>query len=161
MYAITGFWEVSLSKLSFSAGLSPVIAQQGIGLPFSIIKLLMLIGWVYACLYTIQRLQFNPLVPAKAKTIVNVVGLFLGPILFLLLLITDTIFNYSGIQTGFAGRIKENVQQTIAGLKSLQAPLSKHTREIILLHSSGKEIREVYGGDKIAKQDRHILKLTD
>jgi type II secretory ATPase GspE/PulE/Tfp pilus assembly ATPase PilB-like protein len=170
MYAVTGFFAVPLSGrfdfahhgLSFSAFVSsPVIAQQGIALPFSITKLLILIGWVYACLYTIQRLQFTPLVPARAKTIVNITGLFLGPILFLLLLITDSIFNYSGIETGFVGRIKESVQRTISGLKSLEAPLTRHTREIILLHSSGREIGEVFGGDKIAKQDRHILKLTD
>jgi general secretion pathway protein E len=162
MYAVIGFFAVSLSGPSFSAFvLSPVIAQQGITLPFSIVKLLILIGWVYACLYTIQRLQFTPLVPARAKTIVNITGLFLGPILFLLLLITDSIFNYSGIETGFVGRIKEGMQRTISGLKSLEAPLTKHTREIILLHSSGREISEVYGGDKIAKEDRHILKLTD
>ena len=77
MYAVTGFFAVPLSgrfdfaghSLSFSAFVwSPVIAQQGIALPFSITKLLMLIGWVYACLYTIQRLQFTPLVPARAKT---------------------------------------------------------------------------------------------
>jgi type II secretory ATPase GspE/PulE/Tfp pilus assembly ATPase PilB-like protein len=158
---ITVYSVIALSKLLLSAGSYPVVAQGSLALPFSIVRLLILIGWVYACLYTIQHLQFNRLVPEKFRIAANIIGLFLGPILYLFLLIADTIFNYSGIETGIVGRIKGGVQESIAKLKSIEAPAQKNKREIILLHLSGKDISEVYGGEKIAKQDRHILKLTD
>ncbi len=152
--------EASLAAPHYAASAQGLIIAEAIALPFSVAKLLMLVGWVYACLYTIQHLQFNPLVPERARTLANVAGLFLGPILYLFLLITDSIFNYSGVETGFVGRLKDGVQTGITKLKSLESS-SKSTREILLLHSSGKEIREVYGGEKIAKEDRQILSLTD
>jgi len=40
-------------------------------LPFNPIKLIILIGWVYLCLYLVQRLQFSLLVPKNYKTLVN------------------------------------------------------------------------------------------
>jgi general secretion pathway protein E len=138
-------------------------AGQSSLLPFSVVRLVLLVGWIYACLYTIQKLQFNPIAPKRFKTLINLIGLFFGPILFLILLILDTIFNYSGVQTGFVGKLKLQWQDTIENLKKMEAPKKKSqpTREIMLLHSSGKDITEVFGGGKIAKADKQILSMTD
>jgi len=48
---------------------------------FNPIKLALLIGWVYLCLYFVQRVQFSPLVPKNWKTTANIATLFVGPIL--------------------------------------------------------------------------------
>ena len=164
MCGITGFLQVlrgeSIIFLTLSGSDNRL---AGITMPFSVIKLIILIGWVYLCLYTLQYFELSPIVPRRYKPFVNIVGLFFGPIIFLLLLITDSIFNYSGIQVGIIGKVKGFSQLVSSGLKSIDKPFAaKHSRGIILLHSSGKDIEEVYGGSAaIAKHDRNILRLTE
>ncbi len=55
--------------------------SPAVSLPFNPIKLVFLIGWVYLCLYCVQRVQFSPLVPENRKSIANIAAIFTGPIL--------------------------------------------------------------------------------
>ena len=58
-------------------------------LAFNPIKLILLIVWVYLCLYFVQRVEFSMLVPKNRKSIANIFTLFAGPIPLLVLLIID------------------------------------------------------------------------
>jgi hypothetical protein len=48
-------------------------------LSFNPIKLFVLCGWVYLCLYFVQQVQYSLLVPPKYKTIAKISALFVGP----------------------------------------------------------------------------------
>lgn len=135
-------------------------AITGAVLPFNPIKLILLIGWMYLCLYIVQRLQFSPLVPKHCKAVANLAALFFGPILLAALVTADIIFNYSGSQSGITGRLKEKLQNTFTSLHSIDMSSSGDS-EVILLNSSGKELREIYGHSKKKRDDRHILDLTE
>ena len=56
-------------------------------LPFSPFKLILLLGWVYASLYLVKRVEDSPLVPNQYRSILHVVTLFFGPLVFLVLLL--------------------------------------------------------------------------
>ena len=52
-------------------------------MPFSPVKLVFLLGWVYLSLYLVQRVEDSPLVPSQYRSILHVVTLFVGPLVFL------------------------------------------------------------------------------
>jgi hypothetical protein len=58
-------------------------------LSFNPIKLVILCGWVYLCFFFVQQVQYSLLVPPKYKTIAKFSALFVGPLLFFVLLIVD------------------------------------------------------------------------
>ena len=63
---------------------------SAIPLAFSPVKLILLLAWVYLCLYLVQRVDDSPLVPSRYKSILYVVTLFAGPFVFLVLVLSDT-----------------------------------------------------------------------
>lgn len=149
-----------LPNSAFSAAASGSRAITAAALAFNPIKLILLIVWVYLCLYIVQRLQFSRLVPKNCKTAANLVALFLGPIFLAVLVTADIIFNYSGIHNGTTGRLKDKLHNTFDHLRSIDFSVPVDS-EITLLSSSGKELKEVFGHGKGKKQDRHILNMTE
>ncbi len=115
---------------------------------------------MYLCLYIVQRLQFSRLVPKHCKTAANLVALFFGPFFLAALVTADIIFNYSGINSGATGRLKEKLQNTFTHLRSMDFSTSGDS-EITLLSSAGKDLKEVFGHGRNKKEDRHILNLTE
>ncbi len=149
-----------LPNSAFSAAASNSSAITATILAFNPIKLILLIGYVYLCLYIVQRLQFSRLVPKNYKTAANLVALFFGPFFFAVLVTADVIFNYSGTNIGTTGRLKEKLHNTFTKLQSMDFSPSVDS-EITLMSSSGKDLKEVFGHGRGKKQDRHILNLTE
>ncbi len=128
---------------------------------FSIVKLVILIGWVYLCLYFVQLVQSSTLIPKNYKSIANIVTLFIGPVLLGILLVIDTVKKRSYGNQSFPERIKEQLWNIISKIKSSNFMASNAAPVIILMDSSGRSIKEVCGQGKNKKQDRHILDLTE
>ncbi len=145
------FPAVSLPR---AAGWLPV------SLPFNPIKLACLVGWVYLCLYSAQRVQFNPLVPQRRKSIANVAALFVGPILLLVLLIIDVRRKQLKSGQGIFVILRSRLQNIGANIGAWRFS-SKDDLAIRLLDSSGRSIKEIYGHGKSTRQDSHILDLTE
>jgi len=141
-------------SLTATAGWLPVL------LPFNPIKLLCLIGWVYLCLYAAQRIQLNPSVTRKYKSIANVAALFVGPILLLVLLIIDVRKEQMQSGRGIFATLSSGLQNIGAGMGTRRLA-SGGDLAIKLLDSSGRSIKEIYGHGKSKRQDSHILDLTE
>ncbi|MHC4497503.1 MAG: GspE/PulE family protein [Planctomycetota bacterium] len=135
--------------------------QAGVLLPFNPIKLVLLVAWVYLCLYCVQRVQFSPLVPKNRKSIANIVTLFTGPILLFVLLIMDAIRQSSESGRGILQIVAENVRNLMGSAGSSIFTGSKADSAIRLLDSSGRGIKEIYGHGKDTRQDQHVLDLTE
>jgi type II secretory ATPase GspE/PulE/Tfp pilus assembly ATPase PilB-like protein len=148
--------DVSLS--SIGAGLNAV--SPSVSLPFNPIKLACLIGWVYLCLYSVQRVQFNPLVPQNRKSIANVAALFVGPILLLALLIIDVRRKHLESGQGIFVTLRDQLQKIGASIGARRF-IFKDDSAVKLLDSSGRSIKEIYGHGKSKRQDSHILDLTE
>ena len=68
-----------------------------ISLPFNPVRLVILVVWMYLCLFFVQRVQFSLLVPRRYKLIASIVSLVAGPILFFTLMVID------GVKKSMAG----------------------------------------------------------
>ncbi len=140
-----------------SAGINPSIEA----LPFNPIKLILLVAWVYLCLYFVQRIQFSSLVPKKYKFIAYILALFTGPILLLILLIIDTARKSSASGESIFVVIKRQVKDAIVYVRSPRSRRDKDASAIRLLNSSGHELKEIYGHGDGKRKDSHILDITE
>jgi type II secretory ATPase GspE/PulE/Tfp pilus assembly ATPase PilB-like protein len=129
-------------------------------IPFSPVKLVLTILWVYLCFYCVQRIQFSPLISPNYKTVSLLVTLVTGP-LFPFTLICIAAFQKS-IQTGtsFLEALKLYTTDMVTSLSNLKLFSGKNTPEITLMDSSGRSIEEIYGHGN-EKQNTHILSLTE
>jgi len=143
-----------------SIGAEPSAILSSLSLPFNPIKLVCFVGWVYLCLYFVQRVQFSLLVPKSRKSIANIAALFSGPILLFILLIVDVVRKSSEGRGSVLEILKERIQSASAGMRSLRFG-SKDEATLRLLDSSGRSITEIYGHGKSRREDSHILKLTE
>jgi len=131
-----------------------------ISLSFNPIKLVLLIGWVYLCLYSVQYVQFSSLVPEHRKSIANVAVLFAGPIVLFVLLIMDVRRKSLENGEGIFAVIKERLQDVGESIRSSKLAGGKDAT-IQLFDSSGRSIKEIYGHGESGRKDRHVLDLTE
>jgi type II secretory ATPase GspE/PulE/Tfp pilus assembly ATPase PilB-like protein len=130
-------------------------------LPFNPIRLVFLVLWFYLCLYFIQLAQFSPLVPKKYKSIIYVISLFAGPVIFLFLLIVDTVKKSSKSDSSILEITKQQIEKIIENLRLIKPKIHKKDSMIKLLDSSGRSINEIYGHGSNKKQYSHILDITE
>ncbi len=146
----------------FSAGSLLFAASGTESLSFNPIKLVVLCGWVYLCFYFVQQVQYSLLVPPKYKTIAKLSALFVGPILFFVLLIVDIGRQiYSERQKNVFEIIKQRLRSAFAGRGPSVPGRSVEGTAIKLLDSSGTELKQIYGHGKGKREDRHILDMTE
>ncbi len=137
-------------------------AASGVLLPFNPIKLLILILWFYLCLYFAQHAQFSPVVPKRFKSIFYIISLIAGPVLFLILLLVDTVKKSSRSGESTFVIIGQQIKNTIINIWSKRfRRYEEDDLKIRILDSSGTELKEIYGHGNGKGQDRHILDLTE
>ena len=129
-------------------------------LSFNPIRLVLLVGWVYLCVYFVQRANFSPLVPKNYKTLANVVTLFTGPFLLLALFLLDAAQKTRGTGDRFFDVLKRQIQQVVAALHSDRSE-SQEDSTLRLLDSSGRSIDEIFGHGDIKHEDARVLDLTE
>ncbi len=132
----------------------------GMLLLFSPVKLVLLIIWVYLCLFFVQKVQFSGLVPKSYKQAGYIVSLFAGPILFLVLQIVDVVRISLESRRGIFDVAKESFTSAFSRIRSLGFNGSGgENNKIKLLNSAGRDLKDVYGHGK--KQTGNILELTE
>ena len=129
-------------------------------LPFSPAKLLLLIGWVYVCLYCVQKIQFNPLVSPQYKTVSIVASLFLGPFYLLILLVTVSAKRAVENRESFFEALQEHAQHLVAGLGRIRLAAASPKEALELLNASGTSIHDLYGQTPNARGKSRVLGLT-
>jgi general secretion pathway protein E len=128
---------------------------------FNPVKLVCLIAWFYACLYFVQIIEFSSLVPKHRKAMVNIAALFLGPVIFMFLLIKDTL-RTKGLQTlGFAAKLRAVLESASVHFKGFGFSGARGKSSIILLDSSGKSLAELYSQKGDTHQAKNTLNLTE
>jgi type II secretory ATPase GspE/PulE/Tfp pilus assembly ATPase PilB-like protein len=146
----------------FPAGSLLIAASGTESLSFNPIKLFILCGWVYLCFYFVQQVQYSLLVPPKYKTIAKLSALFVGPILFFVLLIADISRQISSErQKNVFDIIKQRFRNAFAGRGPSGPAKPREQAAIKLLDSSGTELKQIYGHGKSKREDRHILDITE
>ncbi len=49
-------------------------------LPFSPLRVVFLVSWIYLCIYTVVRVEYSPLISEKYKPLASVASLLFGPL---------------------------------------------------------------------------------
>jgi len=129
--------------------LAATLSADSVPLLFNPIKLVLLVTWLYLCLYFTQLVQFHHLVPANRRAVVNLATLVLGPLVMVLLYVIDIwrIVRSSDL------RIMDVIRDKIDGfLDIVRSVEGKRTASrIILLDSSGQNFAESFGKDRESK----------
>jgi general secretion pathway protein E len=126
-------------------------------LPFSPFKMILLLGWVYASLYLVKRVEDSPLVPNKYRSIIHVVTLFFGPLVFLVLLLMED--KKPGQEGTYFSRLLQRVKDIGNRIRNRRSREPEEDTTLRLFDSLGAELSEIYGhGDK--RSDKHVLDLT-
>lgn len=128
-----------------------------VALPISLGRVFLLLVWVYLCLHLVQRVEVSPLVPNQYKSLLHVVTLFAGPLVFLGLVLVDS--GKSGDSgeplADFFQRIRRAVRSIWQSRKRLGEESALH-----LFDASGKELSELYGHSESHSGDTNFLDLT-
>ncbi len=138
-----------------------LIAASSRVLPFNPIKLAFLIGWTYLCVYTVQSVQYNTLIPKNRKTIANIAALVVGPVLLFVLFAVDIAMTVSKSGRSILDITKEKLQNMGSSIKLSGFISFDDNYTIKLLNTSGRSIKEIYGHGKGKKQSSHVLDLTE
>ena len=100
--------------------------------------------------------------PKKCKLIAKIGSLFVGPILFFVLLIVDILRQIAAESDRSSLQIiGERLRDIFPGRKTSTLVSAKRHPPIKLLDSSGKELKQIYGHGKSRQEDRHVLALTE
>jgi general secretion pathway protein E len=147
-----------------SAHGSPVDAGSAlllIDLPFNPLRLILLVGWFYLCVYFVQRVQFSPLVPREYKPYANMVTLFTGPLLLLTLFLLDTARKTRETRENFFDVLKREIQKAVATIRAIRSKPQEDESALRLLSSAGRSIDEIYGHGAGKHEDAQVLTLTE
>ncbi len=152
---------LSQSMTALSAGL--LWAQSSgpasvTSLPFSPLKVTLLLGWVYASLYLVKRVEDSPLVPDKYRRIIYVVTLFFGPLVFLVLLLLEG--QQSGREGTYFTRLLQRIKDVATRMRRRGPQVQEEDTTLRLFDSMGAEASELYGHSDSRGGDRHTLDMT-
>jgi len=153
-----------LNLTGILSAISPATPTANIGspgliaaLPFSPVRLIALVLWVYLCLYLVQIVRHSPLVPDNRKSIVGIVTIFTGPILLLILLIADAFKSSSTANQSISEIMAQRVREAFANLRNAGRPRQEGESALRLLDSSGRSIDEIYKSSGKGRGQSSIL----
>ena len=135
-------------------------AIVGAALPFSVIKLILLAGWVYAGVYLVQVVESGTLVGPRYKGLVKVVTLAAGPVVIPVIMMIDAFGKSSQSGRGVMEILIEQIDAVLGSFaRRGQSDDDEDDDRVNLFDSSGRSIDEIYGHDK--SRDTRILDLTE
>ena len=141
------------------------LASAGIpatGLPFSPFRLALLVGWLYLCLYFVQRVQYSALIPIRFRTAAKIATFFTGPLVLGTAVVIAAVQH--SIRTGQSviEVLGEYTQGFITGVRRMGAFGKGEAEPLKLLDSSGRSLDEVYGhGGKRSASNRTLKKTEE
>jgi type II secretory ATPase GspE/PulE/Tfp pilus assembly ATPase PilB-like protein len=128
-------------------------------IPFSPVRLFVLVGWVYLCLYCVQRIEFSRLVAERYRWIANVLGLLTGPVLWMVLVLVKLTRKSAESESRFIGLLKNRISDIASEIKAGKFSF-KSGPKIELLDSSGRNIHEIYGHARKEARYNQAVELT-
>jgi type II secretory ATPase GspE/PulE/Tfp pilus assembly ATPase PilB-like protein len=112
---------------------------------FNPVKIILLVGWVYLCLYCVQQIEHNSAVPKGLLPAAIVTTVFLGPLVLVLVAIIDLINK----QLHGGSNLIEVIKQHFQGYSTIK-----------LTNTSGMDVSEIYTEGQTKSQNRQIISLA-
>jgi type II secretory ATPase GspE/PulE/Tfp pilus assembly ATPase PilB-like protein len=155
--SMPGLFQCAASSAFLLLGQAGVPAP-GAPLPVSLWKAFFLLAWVYLCLHLVQRVEVSPLVPNRYKSLLHVVTLFAGPLVFLGLVVAEIQKADGGGEplANFFHRIRGAIRSI---WQSRKRPVTDESA-LYLFDASGKELSQLYGHGESRSGNQKFLDLT-
>jgi len=129
-----------------------------ISLPFSPLRVIILIVWVYLCLYSVLRIEASRLIPRRYKATVNAFALLIGPLILFVLSVADTTIK---LQEGHI-RPDDILSSLFGGALKHPKRRKAAAKPIELQDSAGRSFSEVYGSQAGERESSgETLRLTE
>ncbi len=144
--------------------LSVCIANAGIAalaLPFNPVRLVLLVVWIYLCLFFVQRVQFSLLVPKRFKLIASLASLVAGPVLFVALMLIDGVKKSLAGQQDIFDIITDQLRNISSGITLPGFLKPNDSPQIRLLDTAGRNLKDIYGHGKGKREDNKMLRFTE
>ncbi|OHB62343.1 MAG: hypothetical protein A2Y76_00215 [Planctomycetes bacterium RBG_13_60_9] len=141
------------------AAVDPVASSPS--LPFNPIRLGLLVGWFYLCVYLVQRVNLDPMVARKYKVFANVLTLVTGPVLPVTLFVIDTARKTRENREGFFTVLKRQIRHAATVLRHMRSGSEQDESAIRLLNSAGRTLDDIYGHGEAKHEDAKFLALTE
>ena len=158
MYQVAGGLSLQLFGVEIAlAGLGSGAVSGG-ALGFSPLKILGLVVWVYLCMYSIQRIEYHPLLSSRYKPIANVFSFVIGPLLLFVLVVAETSRKIQDGEIEY-----KDILKVVFG-NTLQRRGQRHIKQkaIELMDSSGRSFTEIYGGqDRDDESNTEVVHVTE
>ena len=130
-------------------------------LPFDPVRLILLIAWVYLCMYCVQRVQIGAIVPEAYRMPVSLAALFTGPLVPFTLIVIAAAKKSRQTRTSFFDVVKEQLIHVLTSIHSIRSADKKDDAALRLLDSAGRSMDEIYGHSQGRHEDAQILDLTE
>jgi general secretion pathway protein E len=142
-------------------GVRPDPAQAGLDLPFSPIRLLALLAWIYLSLYLVQQIDCTNLISGPWKTTAKLGTLVLGPIPLLGAWTRRWLTKPNAAGPSPWQSMRKTLATGLSGLSGLRRrDVPATDAPLVLLDTTGRTMDEVYGHGGDGHQDGRILSLT-
>jgi type II secretory ATPase GspE/PulE/Tfp pilus assembly ATPase PilB-like protein len=140
-----GIWLTGLGQTLTGGILSSMDAiRQGEVLPFSLTKVVFLVGWFCLCLYSVKRSDDSPLVTDQYRYLSNLGALIVGPLALFVLFVADVVKQiYHGEMT-LLDVPKFTMDAIMSQPVRVKAKVSAKVPEIELLDTAGRRFADVY-----------------
>jgi len=122
-------------------------------LVFSPVKMVLIIGWLFLCLWLVQQSQYSLFIPKDKKTIAAFMSLLIGPLIFVIFLFFDLIKKSSQSQSSMIELFKEFVANMF------KKEEYEDEFSLSLFDSSGRNINEIYSHGR-SSRDMQVLDIT-
>ena len=133
---------------------SHISSAISVALPYSPLRVVLLIAWIYVCVYLVQFVQFSPLVSRRFKPVAYIGMLLIGPLLLTLLILIDAVRkSYRG-----TGGVFDTFRQYFRSVRVAASPPRNNLR---LFDSSGRSIDEIYGHGRRRRKVLRVLNVTE
>jgi general secretion pathway protein E len=136
-----------------------VPSEGSISLLFNPVKLLLLVAWLYLCLYFVQIVHFHHLVPTSKRSIANLLTLLLGPLVLGALYVLDVWRMVRGTDLRVIDVIREKFHGFVDMIRSVDGGKASSAR-IILLDSAGQNFAESFGKDRESKATLQVTETV-
>jgi type II secretory ATPase GspE/PulE/Tfp pilus assembly ATPase PilB-like protein len=127
---------------------------------FSPLRVIFLIFWFYLCMYLVQRFEFSPIIPKKAKAGVNILILVFGPFVIFVFVAVEAFEKVQQYRISLFEAVKRAIGRATEIVDFSHLTGARGRDSIVLLDSSGRNLFEVYGNNKDYKNDKHTLEDT-
>jgi general secretion pathway protein E len=158
MYCALTNTELPVLAAKILAGSVQPETFPAVSLLFSPVRVILLIAWVYLCMYSVLRIETNRSIPLRYKAITNAFALLVGPLILFFLFVTDTTIKLQD------GRIRpDNLLNNLFGDAFKRAKRRRAAeKRIELQDSAGRRFSEVYGSQAGDRQSSgEVLRLTE